>query len=119
MIIATELKTVGDYSISAWIYDEFCNIDGEIEYNKVMYEVYRDTDHTLLDSFEWYENAENFLRRYMEAAQFVQQQEATLGKFESDRERETLIRHIIKIFTYRDHGLKDKAAEMIKDMFSE
>jgi len=96
VIIAIELKTVGDYSISAWIYEEFYNIDGEIEHNKVMYEVYRDTDHTLLDSFEWNENAENFLKRYMEAAQFVQQQEAILGKFESDRNREILIKPCLK-----------------------
>lgn len=119
MIIATELKTVGDYSISAWTYDEFQNIDGEIEHNKTMFEVYRDTDHTLLDSFEWLENAENFLKRYMEAAEFVQQQETIFGKFESDRNRETLIRHLVKLFTYRDRGMKDKAAAMIKAMFDE
>lgn len=117
MIVATELKTVGDYSISAWTYDEFHNSDGEIEYNKTMFEVYRDTDHTLLGSFEWLENAENFLRRYKEATEFVQQQEATLGKFESDQERETLIRHLVKLFAFRDHGMKDEAAKMVKAMF--
>ncbi len=120
MIIATELKTVGDYSIFAYVYEEFHNSDGdgEIEENKVMYEVYHDTSHTLLGSFEWLENAENFLRRYKEAAEFVQQQEAILGKFESEQDRETLIRHLVRIFVYRDRGMKDKAAEMVKAMFA-
>lgn len=69
MIIATEVKTIGDYSISKWKYSDYYKGCEEIEHNKIVFEVYRDSDSTLLDAFEQYEEAVAFLDEYLKALQ--------------------------------------------------
>jgi len=69
MMIATEVKTIGDYSISKWQYSDYYKDCEEIDHNKMIFEVYRDSDSTLLDAFERYEDAIAFLDEYMDKLQ--------------------------------------------------
>ena len=69
MIIATEVKTLGDYSILKYKYSDYYKDCGGIDHNKTIFEVYRDSDSTLLDAFDRFEDAIAFLDGYMDRLQ--------------------------------------------------
>lgn len=69
MIIATEVKTLGNYSILKYKYSDYYKDCGGIDHNKTIFEVYRDSDSTLLDAFDRVEDAIAFLDGYMDTLQ--------------------------------------------------
>lgn len=69
MIIATEVKTIGDYSISKYKYSDYYKDCEGIDHNKTIFEVYRDSDSTLLDAFDRFEDAIAFLDEYIDRLQ--------------------------------------------------
>ena len=69
MIIATEVKAIGDYSILKYKYSDYYKDCEGIDHNKTIFEVYRDSDSTLLDAFDRFEDAIAFLDGYMDRLQ--------------------------------------------------